>query len=795
MSPFRNILQVLAQPPGSLAYHIIVLFALEAMVGIAWEEWRRMRRQEYQTMSTGFTMAIALQALWLILEVFRWRGLLDAQVLLWLWPPLRDLVWTVVAALLLLSFVPVLLSMLPSKQQLWMIGVTGLALVAFAVVSMVVWRSYIFVDPRILYGRYWISWAWGILRLLLFGLGSYLAFFRAEEQRWALGTGFILLLLGQIAYLGKGLETDASIAASWLRIAQLTAFPLFAFSVYRGIVSDLYSYGMEFKTVSEESLRQTRELLFLLETSKATSSTLDLEEILDGLVENVVLALNADQCAIATYAPEEANVLIGQAVYDPLHGDQFSRFGGKKTEPRIEAEAYPIVQHAIERRQQVISNQVESNGATREIFELMGSKDAGPLIVQPLVSNDNVLGLLFIGNSRSKRPFFQSDGNLCQAIAGQVATAMENAHLYESLESRAENLRQKLDSQQKEGSQGQEILSQAAIGILGVDADKRVAFANATAGDILDQSPEELEGKRLGEILPPLSTKVKGPARGQIVSYNGKRLQIDLVPQKQGDRALALLRDVTNDLQGEQATREFVRVTARELRLPLTAIQGYADLLLEGNVGEVNEAQRKFLEKTHYNTLRMGEMVDDLVDIAEIGLTGISLDLQPTNIAEVLATSTVAVQDLIEEKKLTIDFDLEEDLPTMLADEERLQQALANLVENACKYTPENSRIRVQARRCKSVEAIEAEECLAISITDSGVGISDEEQDEIFQPFYRADNPLSIEAGGAGLGLPVAKAITEAHGGHIQVESALDEGSTFRMVLPIRQERQASDTA
>ena len=799
MPPTTNILGILTQPPGALAYHVILLFTMEAMSGMAWEEWRRMRRQEYRQMTWGYMGLALIHLVWAALEGLRWRGAIPAEPLAWLWPPLSD-------ALIALSWVVLIWSLLPllqvpgKKLPLWG-WVAAAATGAWFILSTLVWRGHLLSSPTAPYGAHWLAYTWAGLRIALAVAALYGASRRGMEHRLWLGSALGALLIGQIIHLAHGPSVGFELASGWLRIAELVAYPLLALTVHQGIISDLYSYGQEFKTVSEESLRQTRELLFLLETSKATTSSLDLDQVLDGIVENVVLALNADQCAIAYNSPD-ANVLQIMATYDPLHGSRTvpaTRSAGLV----LETEAFPIVKHALERRQQILSNRVESNPAAQELFQMLGSSDTGPMIIQPLASAKRVLGLLLVGNSRSKRPFSQADGHLCQALAAQVATAMENALLYQDVERQAQQLEQTLRTQEADGGRSHMILESIAYGIMASDASNKVMLVNATAARILGQSPQELTQKDILSFFPSLPTALRSgqqtltqalqqegtKALQTLCQISGRSISASLAPlMDQGEPVgiVAVLRDITPELEEERAKSDFVATASHELREPLTSVRGYADLLLQEVVGPLNPTQRKFVEKTQHNTMRMSELVDDLIDVCEIspGLT--TVHPQATEVTEIIAASTVSVQELVEEKKLTVTFSLQEGLPPVMADPNALKKIVVNLLDNACKYTPEGGEIRVQAEvRADGQGGTATDRYILISVQDSGVGIPAEEQRKIFERFYRVENPLMVEAGGAGLGLTVAKALVEAHQGRIWVESEPGQGSTFRVALPV----------
>ncbi len=799
MAPTMSILEILNQPPGALAYHVILLFTLEAMCGMAWGEWQRMRRQEYRQMAWGFLALALLHVIWAVLEGLGWRGAIPGQTLSWLGPPLQDALYTLSWGLLAWSLLPLLQA--PGKRWLLGGGLVAALLGIFGVVAVLIWRGAVLVSPAAEYGAHWLAYAWSGLRIALAAAALYGAIRRGAEHRLWLGVAFAALLIGQVIQLIQGRGIGFALASSWLRIAELLAYPLLALTVHQSIISDLFSYGLEFKNVSEESLRQTRELLLLLETTKATTSTLELDKVLGRIVENVVLALNADQCAIA-YASPETKALQVRATYDPLHNSEPAT-APKSASADLELEALPIVQHALERRQQVLSARAESNPAAQEIFRLLGSSDTGPLIIQPLASDERVLGLLLVGNSRSKRPFSQADGNLCQALATQVTSAIENAQRYQDAASQRSQAEPAPQGQETGGKRSQTILDHIAYGILASDASNKVTVANAAAARILGQPRQELIDHDILSLFPNLPAALLSghqtlaealDQQGQealltTVEAHGRAIRASLSPvtdQGQPNGILAILQEVGAEQATAQSTGDFVATASRELREPLNSLRGYADLLLQETVGPLNETQRRFLEKSQHHAGRMSELVDDLVDIAEIDHGPIMGQPRAVDVAEAIAAATVSVQGLIEEKRLTIDFRLQQDLPAALADPDALKKIIVNLLDNACKYTQVGGEIRVDAEvRDGGQGGYAAGRHIQISVQDNGVGIPAEEQGKIFERFYRAENPLSVEAGGAGLGLAVAKALAEANRGRIWVESEPGQGSTFSVALPI----------
>lgn len=235
--------------------------------------------------------------------------------------------------------------------------------------------------------------------------------------------------------------------------------------------------------------------------------------------------------------------------------------------------------------------------------------------------------------------------------------------------------------------------------------------------------------------------------------------------------------EIENLLRQREA--EFVSVFSHELRTPLTSIKGYTDMLLSGMAGEVNETQKKFLRVIRANAERLSNLVSDLSDIARLEAGRVRLNFQPLNLGEIVSEAVLSVEENIRERGLEISLYIPKDLPPVLADRERISQALRHLLNNAWQYTPAGGKISLSIQKSGGE--------LVVSISDTGIGISPEDQARLFTRFFRADHPLVRERSGAGLGLSLVKSILELHGGRIWVESAPNSGSTFSFSLPLAQ--------
>jgi PAS domain S-box-containing protein len=245
---------------------------------------------------------------------------------------------------------------------------------------------------------------------------------------------------------------------------------------------------------------------------------------------------------------------------------------------------------------------------------------------------------------------------------------------------------------------------------------------------------------------------------------------------------LFVFRDVTHEREVDRMKTEFVALVSHELRTPLTSIKGFTDLILDGDAGEVNEETREYLEIVKSNADRLVALVNDLLDISRLESGRVQLKLEDLDLSEVVASVQRTLSEQIAAKGQTLSVEIDPDLPLVRADHDKMIQIVTNYLSNAYKYTPAGGDIRIQVERAGTLARL--------AVTDTGYGISPEDQARLFTRFYRVDNSIIREIGGTGLGLSIVKAFVELQGGEVGVESEPGKGSTFSCTVPL-----ASQTA
>jgi len=226
---------------------------------------------------------------------------------------------------------------------------------------------------------------------------------------------------------------------------------------------------------------------------------------------------------------------------------------------------------------------------------------------------------------------------------------------------------------------------------------------------------------------------------------------------------------------------EFLANMSHELRTPLNAILGYTELIVDKIYGDVPDKIQEVLERVGENGRHLLSLINDVLDLSKIEAGRLTLSLNDYSMQDLVQTVITSVESLGAEKNLVLRTEVPSDLATGKGDEQRIAQVFLNLVGNAIKFTDEGE-VRIEVAISNS--------SFLISVADTGPGLSEDDQQGIFEEFHQVDGSSTREKGGTGLGLSIARRIVEMHGGSIWVESTLGKGSTFWFTLPIRVEQQ-----
>jgi two-component system phosphate regulon sensor histidine kinase PhoR len=329
------------------------------------------------------------------------------------------------------------------------------------------------------------------------------------------------------------------------------------------------------------------------------------------------------------------------------------------------------------------------------------------------------------------------------------------------------------------------IIASMSEGLIAIDNQQRILLVNRAATQLMNLKMGEIQGRLLWEVMP-LDEVLKGVSdvlltgqdrKSRIGPIDGRHLEITIcrLPAMQGGVTI-LAYDVTEATQYQELRKEFVANVSHELRTPLTVIKGFIETLLDGAVDEPVRA-KQYLETVGRHTEQLTNLVNDLLDLSRLDAATPLTKREPVDVNAAARKVADLMLPAAQKKRQTLHLDLNEPLPPIMGDADYLHRALFNLIDNAVKYTREGGEITLATAASDGLVTVE--------VTDNGIGIPLEDQPRIFERFYRVDRSRSREMGGTGLGLSIVKHVVQSHGGTIDVDSVLGEGSRFTMRLPI----------
>jgi PAS domain S-box-containing protein len=533
----------------------------------------------------------------------------------------------------------------------------------------------------------------------------------------------------------------------------------------------------------------------LYSITKELSTSLDLDRVLMEALGLINRAVGVSSGSILMVDSESEYLVLRAALKRKVPLPR----GGLKTRYKL---GVGLAGKVMEEREARIVYDVERDADwLPSDVEIPGRRSA---LVVPLVTGEDVLGVLMLYHSEPG--YFDLDQlKLVSAAAAQVATAINNAELYNLITEQAARLGVLLRNVQAEANKNQAIVAGIADGVIVLDGDQQIVLINPAAGRVLGLDPKEVTDRSLAEIIDrpqqhldkqlvrslveyvnalgnqvdegvtPFETRLVAAEKVVVLSVAPVVLSSGAVPS-----LVTVLRDVSREAEIERIKNEFISTVSHELRTPMTSIKGYTDLLTSGKAGELSDVQHKFIQVVKANADRLTALVNDILDISRMETGRIRLDIQPLEIIELIREVGLAFEAQMLEKGISLMLDLPPALPPVGADRARLMQILVNLVSNAWKYTLPGGTV--------TLRAVLRGEFIQLEVNDTGIGLSEADLERVFDRFYRVERSEVLLADGTGLGLSIVKMFVEMLGGEIWVQSEIDVGSTFCFTLPLVKE-------
>lgn len=391
-----------------------------------------------------------------------------------------------------------------------------------------------------------------------------------------------------------------------------------------------------------------------------------------------------------------------------------------------------------------------------------------------------------------------------RVLPGVIKNAINHKINEDELKKYHENLERIVKERTEQLAEEKELLSvtlsSMSDGVIAVDIDKRIILFNRIAEHFTGWGFAEVHGKGVDEFFRIVRENTeeavedfvrKALESGQmqigtdedcLVSKNGSLHPISAcaAPLRRNDGAIVgvviVMRDVTKEREIDQMKQNFISSVSHELRTPLTSIRAYTETILS-SPDMKRETEEECLHVVEKETERLTNLIESILEISSIEAGTFEIVREDVDIRGVINRVLSVLKPLAQKGKIELRCDIPEELEILQGDESKIESVITNLVNNAIKFTPENGRISISAR-CRENE-------LFFYVSDTGVGVPKESLPKIFDRFYRVYRE-GKQVQGTGLGLAIVKEITQMHGGRIEVESEVGKGTTFTVVLPLK---------
>jgi PAS domain S-box-containing protein len=517
------------------------------------------------------------------------------------------------------------------------------------------------------------------------------------------------------------------------------------------------------------------------EISEAAPQITEIEETLKSVVGKITKILQAEKCVFMLF-DKESGELVATKPAVGIEDDQLKNFRVRATQG-VSGEVFR------EQKPIILYDAVNDPRTVKESVAIMNVRNGVcvPLVIEKRDEETNrvievtPIGVLHVFNKRFGNVFIEEDVRLMSVLARQLAAVAASAQMYREVVEEKEEL--------------EHIIESVYAGLVMVSKDGRITQMNASARTMLGLSDSEVLERQFKDVIgdnhvsdilsrsinevTEVAEEISLPAPNNSEEERIYQAQTALVVSGEDQQvlgAVAIFNDITEIRGIERMKTAFVSTVSHELRTPLTSIKGFISTLLSDVDGYYDhDTQREFYQIIDTECDRLTRLISDLLNVSRIE-AGRALDLNPKPMELPNLVDKVVTAQKSYTHKHTFAVDLAECFPSIIADEDKVDQILTNLTNNAIKYSPDGGQITIKGRYDNGE--------ITVSILDQGMGIPKDHLAKVFDRFHRIDNRDTREVGGTGIGLYLVKHLVEAHGGKIWVESEVGKGSNFSFILP-----------
>lgn len=781
---FPLILELLTNSQGSLIYHLVLAFAIIGCLQAAWIGKQTSTHRPLGRLTFGLGMLLLGQIVLFFSSGLAWQQVINEKVLL----PSID------RAIILFSLVwLVWLWNFPERARLGdlVTGFLNLGVIILFVFSLSSWSR---LDTSQPFNGTQLDWMWELAALFIAILGIALLIF-SRPPGWGFGLGMLgLHLVAVVAHLA--LIPSEGILSGYIRLGQLAAFPLLTSLLYRvttteteDVKAPVQALMQETSAAAQPRTQERRRYSSSARTVRAwleMNSAAEPEKVVSGLAKGIAHTMLSDMCFIVS-GPNYGHIVL-QSGYDLIREEEIQG-------TMLEQSQVPTLSNALQRSKALRITSADSQPPDlKTISSALGLKETGSLMYLPLMAGDKPQGGILFLSPYSNRQWNSDDQNYLSSEIEMIAGIIQRAQqaegrqaperVSETFRAEIENLRQENQRLQIEIGQVRQGEQPAQQPPQDMDLSALVALQQEAQDQITNL---QAENERLQAALRDQGITVLSPEEFERLEAELRSTlqEIALLQNQLAEsnaRNMMLEREI-HQAGGVNEDHEVVISIVQEIRQPMSSVIGYTDLLMSETGGILGALQRKFLERIKASTERMHSMLDDLIQVATMGEGTLELLPQSVELGDIIDGAIADTSAQLREKNIALQVDLPEIMPQINADRDAIQQIILHLLQNAGAVTPPEGTIGLRAR----IQEDDKDDYLLLQVSDTGGGVQPEDLPRVFTRRYRADLPLIEGLGDTGVGLSIAKALVEAHGGRIWVDSVTGKSTMFSVLLPIHQ--------
>jgi two-component system sensor histidine kinase ResE len=575
----------------------------------------------------------------------------------------------------------------------------------------------------------------------------------------------------------------------WLTILLLVSFVLFILTILLLEFFQSYNVGQ-----IEQNLKETAtKIAHIVEVHPSDGMGKEIAIQLVDKNAQVIIAYNPNKIVFPTIEPGNLPLSPKTLIKDPELAKVFS------SNKVIEKEMTPPGNHQQNRYKHIIVAAAplhinNDNGAvfiyqSLDVLKETTDKTTKLILLAAGIAIILTTFFAFFLSTRITAPLRKMREAAFQVAKGKfdtkvpVASHDEIGELATAFNQMGKQLKFNINALNQEKEQLRSILSSMADGVLTFNRDGTILITNPPAELFLQhwfyEQGKDSQLPAPKEMLDLLDKVIKTDKdQTSELTIQGRTYVVIISPLYNRDNvrgAVVVIRDMTEERRLDTLRDDFIANVSHELRTPIAMLQGYSEAIID-DIAATDDEKKEFAKIIYDETLRIGRLVNELLDLARMEAGHISLNFDTIPIQSFVQRVTFKFQGVARESNVHLSSEVEEDAPMIKMDPDRIEQVLTNLIDNAIRYTPENGTVKVIQE--------EFEDGILISVADTGTGIQDEDIPFVFERFYKADKARTRGKSGTGLGLAIAKNIIEAHHGRISVKSKVGQGTTFSFYLP-----------